>query len=67
MLSATIPNYLEFAQWVGRIKNTTIYVQNTVKRVVPLQHMLFVNWKNVFIAICAGKPVILSKVMTGSP
>ena len=50
MLSATIPNYLEFAQWVGRIKNTTIYVQNTVKRVVPLQHMLFVNWKNVFIA-----------------
>lgn len=26
MLSATVPNCLEFADWVGRIKNRTIYV-----------------------------------------
>ena len=50
MLSATVPNYLQFAQWVGRIKNTTIYVQNTLKRVVPLEHKLFVDSNNVFLA-----------------
>ena len=40
MLSATVPNYMEFAQWVGDIKETKVYVQNTLKRVVPLQHLL---------------------------
>lgn len=48
MLSATVPNYLEFAQWVGRIKNCTIYVQNTLTRVVPLEHKLFIDRNNVF-------------------
>ena len=48
MLSATIPNYMEFAQWVGDIKETKVYVQNTLKRVVPLQHILFIDKKNVF-------------------
>ena len=43
MLSATIPNYMEFAQWVGDIKETKVYVQNTLKRVVPLQHSLFID------------------------
>ena len=48
MLSATIPNYMEFAQWVGDIKETKVFVQNTSKRVVPLQHSLFVDEDNVF-------------------
>ena len=48
MLSATVPNYMEFAQWVGDIKETKVYVQNTLKRVVPLQHILFIDWDNVF-------------------
>mgnify|MGYP002624232226 FL=1 len=48
MLSATIPNYMEFAQWVGDIKETKVYVQNTLKRVVPLQHILFIDEKNVY-------------------
>jgi superfamily II RNA helicase len=46
MLSATIPNYLDFAKWVGRIKNTTIYIQNTLKRIVPLEHRMFLSAKN---------------------
>jgi len=46
MLSATIPNYLDFAKWVGRIKNTTIYIQNTLKRIVPLEHRIFLSAKN---------------------
>ena len=48
MLSATVPNYMEFAQWVGGIKETKVYVQNTLKRVVPLQHKLFIDKNNVF-------------------
>ena len=49
MLSATIPNYLDFAKWVGRIKNTTIYIQNTLKRVVPLEHRIFLGAKKNYV------------------
>ena len=48
MLSATVPNYMEFAQWVGNIKKTKVYVQNTLKRVVPLEHNLYIDFNNVF-------------------
>lgn len=41
MLSATVPNCLEFADWVGRIKNRNIYVIQTLKRPVPLEHHLY--------------------------
>ena len=48
MLSATIPNYLEFAKWIGSIKKATVYIEITYKRVVPLEHNIYVNSKNVF-------------------
>ena len=48
MLSATIPNYLDFAKWIGSIKKATIYIEITYKRVVPLEHKIYVNQKNVF-------------------
>ena len=41
MLSATIPNTLEFADWVGRTKQKVIYVISTLKRPVPLEHFLY--------------------------
>ncbi|OXU24095.1 hypothetical protein TSAR_004469 [Trichomalopsis sarcophagae] len=41
MLSATVPNPLEFAHWVGQIKRRKMYVISTVKRPVPLQHYLY--------------------------
>lgn len=56
MLSATVPNCIEFADWVGhvnfsifkliliffrRIKNRTIYVIQTLHRPVPLEHYLY--------------------------
>uniref|UniRef100_A0AC34GPJ4 Helicase SKI2W n=1 Tax=Panagrolaimus sp. ES5 TaxID=591445 RepID=A0AC34GPJ4_9BILA len=41
MLSATVPNCLEFADWVGRIKNRKIYVVQTLHRPVPLAHHLY--------------------------
>ena len=48
MLSATIPNYYEFACWVGKIKNTKVYIEVTKNRVVPLQHFIYIDSENVF-------------------
>ena len=41
MLSATVPNTVEFADWVGRTKKRKIYVVSTLKRPVPLEHFLY--------------------------
>ena len=62
MLSATIPNYLDFAKWVGRIKNCTIYIQNTLKRIVPLEHKAYINKKNVFIVKTPTDDVKLNNI-----
>ncbi|KAI8852185.1 NUC185 domain-containing protein [Chytridium lagenaria] len=43
LLSATVPNTKEFADWVGRTKRKDIYVISTLKRPVPLEHHLFVE------------------------
>lgn len=43
LLSATIPNTFEFADWVGRTKKKNIYVISTQKRPVPLAHHLFIS------------------------
>ena len=48
MLSATIPNYMEFAKWVGNIKKTTIYIEITLKRIVPLRHQIYIDSQNIF-------------------
>jgi antiviral helicase SKI2 len=49
MLSATVPNYREFADWIGRAKQKMIYVQMTEKRPVPLQHFIIYKEKLVLI------------------
>ena len=41
MLSATVPNTFEFADWVGRTKRKKVFVLSTYKRPVPLEHYLF--------------------------
>lgn len=41
LLSATVPNTKEFADWVGRTKKKDIYVISTVQRPVPLEHYLY--------------------------
>lgn len=45
MLSATVPNYLEFANWVGRTKQRRVFVQYTDKRPVPLAHCFMLDGK----------------------
>lgn len=42
MLSATVPNYMEFANWVGRTKRRMVYVMKTFHRPVPLEHSLYI-------------------------
>ncbi|CUS20249.1 LAQU0S01e02366g1_1 [Lachancea quebecensis] len=37
LLSATVPNTYEFANWIGRTKQKNIYVISTPKRPVPLE------------------------------
>lgn len=44
LLSATVPNTFEFANWVGRTKQKDIYVISTPKRPVPLE--IFISTKN---------------------
>ncbi|PAA61551.1 hypothetical protein BOX15_Mlig002078g2 [Macrostomum lignano] len=41
LLSATVPNTEQFANWVGSIKRRNIYVISTSKRPVPLEHYLY--------------------------
>uniref|UniRef100_A0A452I1T3 Uncharacterized protein n=1 Tax=Gopherus agassizii TaxID=38772 RepID=A0A452I1T3_9SAUR len=41
LLSATVPNTLEFADWIGRMKQKQIYVISTLRRPVPLEHHLY--------------------------
>ena len=41
MLSATVPNVAEFADWVGRTKRKRMFVTGTTKRPVPLEHHLY--------------------------
>eukprot|EP00899_Mesostigma_viride_P007991 jgi/Mesvir1/17193/Mv07613-RA.1 len=41
LLSATVPNATEFANWIGRTKQRKIYVTGTRKRPVPLEHHLY--------------------------
>lgn len=40
MLSATVPNVDEFAEWVGRTRDSPIRVVQTKKRPIPLEHKI---------------------------
>jgi len=46
LLSATVPNTVEFASWIGRTKQKEVYVVQTKKRPVPLEHYLFTGNSN---------------------
>lgn len=50
LLSATVPNVMEFADWVGRTKRKILYVTGTTKRPVPLEHNLY--YAGQFFTIC---------------
>lgn len=43
MLSATVTNVIDFANWIGRTRSSKIYVVFTLYRPVPLEHFLYVG------------------------
>lgn len=53
LLSATVPNTYEFANWVGRTKQKDIYVISTPKRPVPLEIFIWAK-NNLYKAINAN-------------
>ena len=53
LLSATVPNVMEFADWVGRTKRKVIHVTGTTRRPVPLEHNLY--YSGQLYAICRGE------------
>ncbi|EDO18717.1 hypothetical protein Kpol_1055p74 [Vanderwaltozyma polyspora DSM 70294] len=53
LLSATVPNTYEFANWIGRTKQKNIYVISTPKRPVPLEINIWA--KNTLIPVINSK------------
>lgn len=45
MLSATVPNTMEVANWIGRTKKKKVTVVSTMKRPVPLEHYILAKGK----------------------
>ncbi|UKK02622.2 DEAD-box family helicase [Theileria orientalis] len=43
MLSATVPNYVEFAEWIGSIMQKEVIIILTNYRSVPLKHYLYAH------------------------
>lgn len=41
LLSATVPNVIKFAEWLGRTRKKPTIVITTAKRPVPLEHFLY--------------------------
>lgn len=46
LLSATVPNTIEFAAWIGKTKQKEVYVVQTKKRPVPLEHYCYTGNSN---------------------
>ncbi|KAI0987402.1 hypothetical protein GJ496_000156, partial [Pomphorhynchus laevis] len=49
MLSATVPNAVEFADWVGYTKRRQVRVISTVQRPVVLQHYIYLPSGDMFL------------------
>lgn len=43
LLSATVPNVVDFADWLGRVRRRPTHVVFTTKRPVPLEHYLYLG------------------------
>uniref|UniRef100_A0A0N5B7X3 Helicase ATP-binding domain-containing protein n=1 Tax=Strongyloides papillosus TaxID=174720 RepID=A0A0N5B7X3_STREA len=46
MLSATVPNYIEFSDWVGRVLDDKVVCITTLYRPVQLKHQVYVEAYN---------------------
>ncbi|CAN1232070.1 DExH-box ATP-dependent RNA helicase DExH11 [Linum grandiflorum] len=56
LLSATVPNTKEFAEWISRTKKKDIRLTGTTKRPVPLEHCIF--YSGELYTICESETLI---------
>lgn len=54
LLSATVPNTVEFADWLGTTYQRKVYVISTYQRPVPLKHYLYTGKENKLFLIRDG-------------
>eukprot|EP01133_Synstelium_polycarpum_P006687 gene6687-7776_t len=59
LLSATVSNPLEFADWIGRTKKMPIYVIGTLKRPVPLEHFLHTPSNELFKVVDSSRRFLM--------
>ncbi|KAI9295005.1 antiviral helicase [Neoconidiobolus thromboides FSU 785] len=57
LLSATVPNTMEFAEWIGRTKKKDIFVISTLQRPIPLEHYIYAE-KELFKIVDKSKTFI---------
>eukprot|EP00871_Galdieria_phlegrea_P002113 jgi/Galph1/2902/GphlegSOOS_G1549.1 len=55
MLSATVPNAIDFAKWVGKTRKSEVFVVATSQRPVPLQHSIFFENRSYMMVTPDGK------------
>ncbi|GJQ13616.1 hypothetical protein GpartN1_g5407.t1 [Galdieria partita] len=55
MLSATVPNAMDFAKWVGATRKSNVFVVGTSLRPVPLQHCIFFRNQMYTLVTAEGK------------
>ncbi|PHJ17915.1 dead deah box helicase domain-containing protein [Cystoisospora suis] len=55
LLSATLPNYRQFADWVGSVKQREVFTLSTNKRPTPLRHYLWFHEKSFLLMDAKGK------------
>lgn len=62
-LSATVPNAKEIADWIGRTKQRTVYVEEYNVRPVPIEHALYTGDTNFYVLGRNGRSIDSSKLL----
>ncbi|KEP65399.1 UNVERIFIED_CONTAM: DEAD/DEAH box helicase domain-containing protein [Hammondia hammondi] len=55
LLSATLPNYRQFAEWIGSVKQREVFTLSTDRRPTPLRHFLFFHDKAFLLMDAKGR------------
>ncbi|CBZ51677.1 putative DEAD/DEAH box helicase domain-containing protein [Neospora caninum Liverpool] len=55
LLSATLPNYRQFADWIGAVKQREVFTLSTDRRPTPLRHFLFFHDKAFLLMDAKGR------------
>ncbi|KAK8860769.1 hypothetical protein M9Y10_012435 [Tritrichomonas musculus] len=62
-LSATVPNAKEIADWIGRTKQRTVYVEEHKQRPVPIEHALYTGDSNFYVIGRNGATIQMNRIV----